>query len=1841
MTNPNSDREPEARTQNYLRSPFFTRAAAALGVFLLLALAGGTWRLWIFVHKDLKPLAEQAVTQTLSRPVLLGSVQQVSLTGVTFGNSSIPATATDPDRATVDSVEVGFDPLALLLRRSLRLDVALVHPNLYLQQDSQGRWITTTIAPQKAQNGPIKTVLDKIRFRDGNLTLLASKEFRNTPAPGVAVGNPGVGIVSNLSPFPVLPTPLAISASYVNGVAKIRENGQLIIYEAVAKPNNGGDLTLNGEYRPQIQEHKVKILASDLLAADISRVVKLPLGLQTGVTNGNLSVQLQQDQPALLYGSASVQGTTVQIPRLPHTFSNSQGNLDFQGTEIKLNNVASVYGKVPLIANGIVDSQKGYKLAAQIKSVSVPDAQQTLNVKLPFVALGLAKADLQLTGEIAQPKLTGTVATIKAAKIDKVDLSQASAQFEFVPTAALVTFKNIIAKPTVGGQLTGNGTIKLNPEPELNFNFQGVSLPGDAIATLYESKPTFQIGTISATANLAGAGNNVRTVVQFNAPQGTYPGTGEVTVAANQLVTFRNVNLNVAGGKVAVAGTYANQNFAAIADATQLQLARLIDTTQIKNVSLQGAQINGRVAVSGTTGPFKIATIRSSDARLGLAGGTITAANIQVNGDIWKAQLQANNIRLGQLLTAQIPPAFQSPLTGAFQVAGTTQSFSPQTIQATGQASLSVGGGTVIASNIQVNQGKWQSQVQANAVQLASLAKVAPQFVGPLTGQFNVAGTTESFSPQTIQATGQARLIAGGGTYLASNIQVNEGKFQALVNANSIQLNRFGEDLRGKLGGTAQVAGLVTALDLPSVRAVGNVNLSQGVAIIQQPLDAKFGWDGEKLIIAQATSPGITADGLIFAKTGVNVAPKLTGVNLNVQAQNYDLRNLPFELPSALKLAGRGDFIGKVEGSLPKPNATGELKLRNLVVNNLAFEPLLTGSFASDQQRGSKLDVAGRQDRINLSLNLTNQLQNFLIKLDTAVATGQTQGENLIAKVENFPIAALKYNLPQNTPLGTGTLAGLLTGDFQVNQTTSSLVGNVAIANPVLGRLQGDRLLAQINYANGVAKIPNAEFDYKKSRYTLVDGTFAQGPQGPQIQAKVGVSQGEIQYILTALQIFDIQDLQRGLKPAVYGNASDLATQSVGLTGKPLLTQIQRLSEIDALLAQQQQQRRQASPLPNIADFKGTFNGNIAVNTGKTGLTADFNLNAENLVWGRADEPGRFYQAKSAIALGKYENGAITFQPFRLDSDRGLFAFTGQLGGKEQFGKLDVNNFPVETLNSFVKLPINITGNVSGSASLAGSVANPQAVGELQLAQGTVNLKPVQSATSSFNYANGRLNFGSSIALSTAQPVQITGSIPYKLPFATVAPNNDQLSLNVNVQNEGLSILNLLNNQVAFQKGQGQIQVKVGGTLQQPQVVGSANVTNGVFTAQALPEPLTNVTGNVRFDFDRLIVDNFQGDFSRGNIVAKGELPISQDSQTPISDPLTLSLQKLKLNLKGLYQGNASGDIQVTGSALNPILGGSVQLAQGRVFLNDSTKTTTSSNKTYTTNPANTISGTPTSTGFRFNNLQLSLGKGVDIVRPLIDFQATGNLYVNGSLANPLPEGEIRIRGGGVNLFTTQFLLARDYKNTAIFSPSQGLDPELNIRLFAKVQEVFQNRIPTSPLSSEINDPINTSQLGALDTVRVQALIQGPASQLNDNLKLTSEPPRSQTEIVTLLGGGFVQTLGRGDSALGLANLAGSAVLGNFQGTFSQIGDAFGLTDFRLFPTLLTSGRNRGSTLGLAAEAGIDISRGFSVSVVRVLTSNQPTQFSLNYRINRKIRARTSTDLGNDTRAVLEYETRF
>lgn len=114
-------------------------------------------------------------------------------------------------------------------------------------------------------------------------------------------------------------------------------------------------------------------------------------------------------------------------------------------------------------------------------------------------------------------------------------------------------------------------------------------------------------------------------------------------------------------------------------------------------------------------------------------------------------------------------------------------------------------------------------------------------------------------------------------------------------------------------------------------------------------------------------------------------------------------------------------------------------------------------------------------------------------------------------------------------------------------------------------------------------------------------------------------------------------------------------------------------------------------------------------------------------------------------------------------------------------------------------------------------------------------------------------------------------------------PSSDRLSLTIDVQNEGLTILDLLTQgQVAWLGGKGNIKPDVSGLVDQKQEIptqlnanGVAQIENATFVAKVIPNTaLTNINHKILFDLDRLTVVRLTGKFSGGQIVVQGTLLI-------------------------------------------------------------------------------------------------------------------------------------------------------------------------------------------------------------------------------------------------------------------------------------------------------------------------------------------------------------------------------
>ncbi len=1627
----------------------------------LVAIAIGAWYGWKFVNEDLAPLVQTSLSELLDRPVQLGNVQRVSINSLRFGRSQIPATPNDADRASVGAVDVAFNPLQLLLTRKLTLDVTLVQPDVYLDQDKDGVWTKTQIKSRE-DRGLIKTELQKIRFQNANIEL----------APFPKAGRKRQSIVLDR----------------VTGIANFFDNSQRIGYELVGQSTKGGDVNVQGETIVNNGlNSNVNVRAQDFLASEVDRLVKFPIDLTQGRVNGNVNVQLRPNQRAIARGTADFKDVTVQIPRLPQTFAKSTGNLQVNDTLITLGKTTTQLGKVPLTASGKIDTDKGYDVAAQVKSVTLKNFFDTFAVQTPFAVAGEAAADVKVTGAIDRPIIAGKVRSTKIATVDRLTLDRASTDFRLDAGTLNLDLANIQATPTVGGQVTGSGRLRLNEPRTIAVNFQAQNVPGDAVARIYNNgnAPAVTIGRVNAQGQIVGRLDNVQTIARFQAPEATYATTGEVTVAGGNSI-FRNVVAQV-------------------------------------------------------------------------GGGTVTAEGRTI-GDRWSA--------------------------------------------------------TVRAAGVQANQ--FAAQVQ-----------------GVVSATLDLTGSLRSFSTDTIQARGQARLD-NGNQFVNANLNANAGRWQAATQIAGLSLAQFSPQLRGNLSGNVNVSGSLNAVGPENIRANGQVRLSQGISLIDQPLDAQINWDGRRLNIPQAIASGFQASGSILAQ--FSPTPRVTGLDLNVRTTGYALANLPIPRPPVTEISGAVDLIGRITGTPESPVVVADtVTVRGFSLNGITFDRVLNGNLrlASD---GFSIRVAGQNDLISLALNPNFRPRSLTVKRNEATIAGITQGNIFRVSVRQFPIDG--FVLPGVNLERFGGLGGRLAGNFNIDLDRLRVInGDATIADLRLGAFRAQTASTAFVNDNNVFRFSDTVLANGQSRYTLTKGTVDLRSK-PRFNGTIAVAQGRIEDVLSGLQLFEIQDFARGLQPPTFGRAADVQPIAVGNPQAPLLDQIRRFSEIKALI-QQTAQANQNNRTPEVADVRGNFGGTITVSAAIGDVTADFDLRAQNvelrpyrpttqIVNGQVTQTNdRVLTADQVIALGSFNNGVVSLEPLRIQSGDARINLTGQFGGTTQTGQLEAINLPISEINRFYPLPLGLDGKLNATVTVSGTRSNPSAIGQLRVTDGLLNGTQVQSAIGNFNYLNSRLNFGSTIAISTNEPIRIDGSLPYPLLPDSVRPDSNQISLNLDVRNEGLAVLNLFTRQVAWRSGQGEAKLNVSGTLLRPTIVGTVNVADATIESTALQGPLTGVTGTIQFDRGLIQVNSLRGQFSRGQVNASGTLPLLSESAAIADNPLIVTLDNLALNRKGLYQGGVTGRISVLGTAFAPAIGGDIQLANGQVLLSN-----TSGGGTTSGNLA--ASGQPS---VRLNHLKLTLGNNVQIVRaPLINFVANGALTVDGTLDAPKPEGTIRLRSGQVNLFTTQFVLERGYPQFARFERDRGLDPVLNVRLIAAVPEVTRSRIPTAGSTGFVDNSLFAASVGALQTVRIQARIAGPASQLSQDLELTSSPARSRDEIIALIGGGFVNTLAQGDITLGLANFASSALLTNVQ-TF--IGNTLGFSEFRLFPTILRNEQRRTSSFGLAAEASVDITRNLSGSVLRILTADQPTQFGLRYRINNRLLFRGTTDFSGDTEAVLEYETRF
>lgn len=1297
-----------------------------------------------------------------------------------------------------------------------------------------------------------------------------------------------------------------------------------------------------------------------------------------------------------------------------------------------------------------------------------------------------------------------------------------------------------------------------------------------------------------------------------------------------------------------------------------------------------------------------IAELQSlADLELPIAAAGSFQLEAEVTGDLLDPQVQG---RLTNRDEVQVDRVDLSTLTADFEL-------NQERFDLTQLRVVPVAGGVVVAqgqadlTDLTDPEFQLTAQVDVPADVYAGLYGVTLPtdiVIGDLTADVQAAGTLES---QTAAAQWQltnssfpgegeltladnqlvldpTRLQVADGTVNARAIaDLTTGNWQATATTNQIPIEEFTDQAQGLLTANLDASGNLYDFDLATIQAEGDAIIANALVqpiptavplLPQGDWTTEFEWLGDRIAVNRFTAPNVRADGTI----GVDFdqAMPIGALALNVALRDYDLRPLNSFAPDAVReygqLAGLTSFDGQITGTLDNPQVSGDARLVDLALNEFTFETL-TGPVDLSLAQGGELDLRGRGgDRVSLTVNSDPWPTAFEIRNQDFVASGTGTGRRIDADIQQFPLDQLAVQPAAN--YGFGTVSGLVDmritadlADFQ-NPVAS---GTLTVSDPSLDPVRAELFTAGFRYADGTATLDQGELLFDDSRILLAGNVSLQ----PELTytGQLTVAEAQVEDLVAIAAAIDLDALRFGLgRRAPLGQAADIGIQSIRLPQASFLEQLEAFIAYAAARPEDDPTLENRLALPPLDTLNGELSGGLTV-AGRSldlnTLTADFNFQGQSWTWGPYDPTNQF------IISGNVQQGTVVLDPVSIIVDETVVNLSGSGNLERLEGDLLVDNLPVELASAFYPLPVAVEGEVDVTTQFSGSLANPLVAGELLVADPQIDGQPLERVAATFGYRNAVLEVDGVAAIEPNEtPMTLQGTVPYSLPFMTIRPATEQIALTAVVPDDTFDFVNIFtNDEVRWEGGDGEIVVRVGGTVTNPDLAGTATFRDGIISSAELGEPLTDLTGQVQFDLAEVRIPRLEAQMGDGTLAVVGQLPLQrsgesllaqvQTKQATSPDPaamagILISLGELPLDYQGVVDLQVDGQVAITGAVLSPIIGGAIELDEGYVranqllqqagALNLPTAAEVEQINPYRAQYLGIDPFAPSAVNRPTGFLDKVLLKDFTVVfsdrlvidgQPFYNLTADGGLTINGTVSDLKPNGEIDLRTGWINLFSAQFRLDSNAPNSAVFTPADGLDPYVNVVLTARVQENDISRVPPTRngfASSEISDN-DIQSVGNVEFIRVRAVANGYASQLNDSLALTSNPARSQEEIVALLG----SNVAGGLASASLTQVAGFLGAGGLAGFGNNLADTLGLQSFSVFPTTDTSTESTAG-VGIGVEASFAIGDSIGINVLNILNSGNPPQLGLQYRITDELQLRGSSNL-NDTEMRLEYRTSF
>lgn len=1232
--------------------------------------------------------------------------------------------------------------------------------------------------------------------------------------------------------------------------------------------------------------------------------------------------------------------------------------------------------------------------------------------------------------------------------------------------------------------------------------------------------------------------------------------------------------------------------------------------------------------------------------------GTLNAA-VETSGSLIQPTATVNWVLRDGTATGQGAIAYAND---TLTLQNTALQISEGTITATGQANLLSGALDIAAqANLPLDQlaTDWAIAVPAGLTlgQMQADVGLTGLIQNPrLDASWNLSGgavpaTGRLRYGDQLLAVQDTRLWIGDRPLLAAGTaNFTTDTWQLELIGSDLALNRISPQLLGTADLDVQASGQLADLRPAAMQATGNLAFSQGIplalegaeTLLEGPLAIAFDWDGSRLQIPQLTAPGLNVRGQLTTATPPTTdLPEITAWDFDVQLADFDLQALNGLSPSETlpPLQGFLDFVGQLRGTPTQPDLQGEIALRDTALGSFSLASDVRGPVAFAPSQGVRLNLTGDNTRLQLETAPDWLPTVVLFENRDVIARANRRGDWLSGEISNFPLQILGLQ-PVREP-NLGLLSGTLNSEFAVNLRDRNHPegrAHFAIARPALGHLSATAFEGQVSLFDQTLRLSDATLTLPNSQFDLMVDVDLQAPIA--VAANLSTTDARLEDVLTALQLYDWSDLQRGFNADVFGTAADIGVLAIGQPDAPFPEQMdaaraarQRQDEWEVAQAQRR--------LPALADLTGAFSADIALTAGEAQFpTLDFQITGQDWAWGTAAFPNEF------LAQGSLRDEVLTLAPVRFIAGEAIAHLSGQFATDQLNTQLRLTDLPLAPLARWLESPLPVDGKVNAIADLTGTLYNPTLRGTLATDAFQVNDYPLALDTQ-FQYQNAWLRFDGSLQGTDTAPLSLQGQVPYALPFMTVQPSSDQLLIQATLPSDGFDLLDVLSPYVVWQGGEGKLLLEARGPIQSPELLGLLEFQDAAIGSELFPSGMTGLTGSLRLGSDQILSSSLQGNLLDGRFSLMGEVPLLAIAD-PVASPLTLTLEQLQFNFADELVSQIDGHLRLRNSLENPVLDGEIHLNQAQVrvgrnlvqlaevVLNDPQI------EEFVEELVDEVEAIPGT----FDGVTIALDTPAKIqASPVLSLDLIGATTVSGPFAEPTMNGAIAVLDGWVNTFTAHFDLVRGYPNTLTFSDS--LDPDLDLQFEAFLPQQRRYNAITNPFltgnSSEVPDIDALQSLTIFEEVQVLATLQGPASQALDHLTLTSSPSLPEQRLTSIVTGGYLADLPRTEPFLALGSNMLNSLLMDEQEAIAQ---ALGLRRFRLqASTVLPAASGDAFSYGVGLNVGL--SDDLSVSLIQILNRSQPYQLNVFYRVNQQLGISSSTDFTDNSRMTLQYRIDF